>query len=55
MHLKLKLKGFVNVLVITFAVLLLALQISLFVSNLQVKRSFRWLFKKIASVKTEKA
>ena len=37
-----RIKGLTNALVITFAVLLLALQISIFVSNSQLKKSFRY-------------
>ena len=49
-----RIKGLTNALVITFAVLLLALQISIFVSNFQLKKSFRWFFKKVIALKAEK-
>ncbi|MCL4396833.1 hypothetical protein M1494_00605 [Candidatus Parvarchaeota archaeon] len=55
MHLKEKVNGFANLLVIVFAVLFIALQTSLFVSTVQVKSSFRWLFKRILALKAEKA
>ncbi|MCL4362120.1 MAG: hypothetical protein OH338_01255 [Candidatus Parvarchaeota archaeon] len=54
MHLKEKISGFANVLAITFAVFLMAMETSLFVSSIQVRRSFTWLFKRIISLKAEK-
>ena len=54
MHLKGKASEFVNMFVIVFAVLLLAMQTSIFVSILQVKRSFTWLFKRIIALRAEK-
>lgn len=55
MHLKGKIIGFSNLLIITFFVLFIALQTSVFVSTIQVKSIFRWLFKRIISLKAEKA
>ncbi len=54
MHLKGRVSGVVNLFAITFAVLFIAIQISIFVSILQIKRSFTWLFKRIIAVKVEK-
>ena len=54
MNLKEKIMGFVNLSAITFAVLLIAMQTSIFVSILPVKRSFTWLFKRIIALKAEK-
>jgi len=54
MNLKEKANGFVNMFIIAFAVLLIAMQVSIFVLILQVKSSFTWLFKKIIALKAEK-
>ncbi len=54
MHLREKVDGFANVLVIAFVVLSIALQTSILVSGMQVKRSFTWLFKRILALKAEK-
>ncbi|MGC8533855.1 MAG: hypothetical protein ACP5MV_04500 [Candidatus Parvarchaeum sp.] len=55
MHLKEKINGFANLLVITFIVLLIAVKISFFVFNIQIKAGLKWLFKRIISLKAEKA
>jgi hypothetical protein len=54
MHLKEKINGFANLFVIAFAVLLIAMQITFFVFSLQIKTGFKWLFKRIIVLKSEK-
>ncbi|MCL4373107.1 hypothetical protein M1384_03535 [Candidatus Parvarchaeota archaeon] len=54
MYLKGKINEFVNLFAITFAVLLTAMQTSIFVSILQLRRSFTWFFKRIIALKAEK-
>ncbi|MCL4398481.1 MAG: hypothetical protein M1322_01915 [Candidatus Parvarchaeota archaeon] len=54
MYLTEKINGFANMLLIGFAVLFIAMQITLFVSGLPIKRSLTWLSERILPLKAEK-
>jgi len=54
MYLTEKINGFVNLLVISFVVLFIAVDTNIFVSSLKIKKSFIWLFKRIVVLKSEK-